>query len=77
MGSHPAITATTFPRQGPDRGRRCWVFFQLILDHQLPGRIVREDVEAPFRTILQLDDGRMILGEECQYTFDAPRRTPA
>lgn len=77
MGNHPAITATTFPRQGPDLKRRCWVFFQLILDYQLPGHIVREDLEAPFRLIIRLDDGRVILGEECQYTFDAPGRTPA
>jgi hypothetical protein len=34
---------------------------------ELMGTIVRDDFEEPWRTIIKLDDGRYILGSECQH----------
>jgi hypothetical protein len=32
------------------------------------GTIVRDDNEPPWRTIIRLDDGRVVLASECQYS---------
>jgi hypothetical protein len=69
MGSHPAITATTFPRQSPDVNKPVQVFFHYDTETLVPGLIVRDDAEPPFLIILQLADGRLVLGTECQYAF--------
>lgn len=33
----------------------------------IKGTIIRDDREAPFDTIIQLDDGRVVRGAECHY----------
>jgi hypothetical protein len=67
MGSSPNITGTTFPRQGKLLGRRAKVLFRYGRPAYL-GEIVRDDMEEPFQTIIKLDDGRVVLGTECQYS---------
>jgi hypothetical protein len=32
------------------------------------GTIIRDDMEEPFRTIISLDDGRVILATECMHS---------
>jgi hypothetical protein len=67
MGVHKNITATTFPKQGKWVGKRVRVQFHYGPD-ELIGKFIRVDMESPYATIIQLDDGRVVLGEECQYS---------
>ncbi len=67
MGMHPRITATRFPRQSDFLGKRCEVIFHRDTSQDIGGEIIRDDMEDPFVTILALDDGRVVLGTECQY----------
>lgn len=72
MGCDPNITATDFPVQGIHLRSRAKVLFHFG-GPELLGTIVRDDMSAPFRTIIQLDDGRFVLSSECQYS---PVATP-
>jgi hypothetical protein len=69
MGFHPKISFQEFPRQGSHAGVRVSVCFNYDASRQIAGSVVRDDAEEPFRTIIQLDDGRVILATECQYTL--------
>jgi hypothetical protein len=33
------------------------------------GTIVRDDIEAPYETIIKLDNGRYLRGVECQFSY--------
>jgi len=68
MGVVSTIDHDKFPKQGSFKGRRCQVCFNYDLSGSVGGTIVRDDREAPFRTIIQLDDGRFVLATECQYS---------
>lgn len=59
------ITATDFPPQGPLAGRRVDVV--LAYTQRTRGQVVRQDAEYPDVTIIRLDDGRFVLGGECQF----------
>lgn len=67
MGCHHNIDASKFPKQGDLLGSTVDVCFNYDLKNRLPGKIVRDDIEDPFRTIIELKDGRMIMATECQY----------
>lgn len=67
MGSHAAIAADRFPKQGTHAGRRVEVCFHYDRSVTLGGLVVRDDVEAPCVTIIRLDDGRFVTSDECQY----------
>lgn len=56
-----------FPKQGTTQGRRVKVAFGNC-DRRLLGVCVRCDTEAPFQAVIKLDDGRFILGSECQFS---------
>lgn len=72
MGVHPNISHAKFPKQGDYYGHRCRVLFNYS-EPEILGRIVRDDVEDPFLTIIHLDDGRHVLTTECQYSpFEPP-----
>jgi hypothetical protein len=47
-----------------DRTRVC---FNYDTSKTIMGTIVRDDYEDPWRTIISLDDGRVVLGSECQH----------
>lgn len=70
MGYHENIGINIFPAQGKWAGKRVSVCFNYDTSFQLKGRIVRDDAESPFRTIIQLDNGRVILGTECQFNIE-------
>lgn len=42
---------------------------RLIDDYETVGTIVRDDLYAPFITIIACEDGTFRLGAECGYTF--------
>ncbi len=67
MGCHHNIGYARFPKQGNFKNQRVNVCFNYNLDHTIQGTIVRDDSEAPFVTIIQLDDGRFVLTSECQW----------
>ena len=69
MGCVETISADSFPRQSKDVGRRVFVCFHYDTEAQIPGILVRDDREVPFRLIIRLDDGRYVMGSECQYSF--------
>lgn len=64
-----AITRNTFPKQGSFLGRRVLVAFDYDKANAVHGTVRREDVEAPGRVIIELDDGRLVLSTECQYSL--------
>lgn len=74
MGHHPNVGMDVFPKQGSYLGRRVQVCFNRDDTDIIGGEVVRDDVEQPNRTIIKLDNGRYVLGTECQYTPDAPSR---
>lgn len=66
MGISVNIGYDIFPEQGGLLGASV----QVIFDHterRIQGKIVRDDREVPGRTIIQLQDGRIILGTECSW----------
>lgn len=74
MGCVNKISDNTFPKQGDYLGKRCRVIFHY--GHHGPvehmGTIIRDDMERPHPdkeplTIIQLDDGRVVMSTECQY----------
>lgn len=69
MGTIATITATQFPAQGPWLGRRVQVVFHHDTTQGCWGVCVRDDVEAPWQAIFQLDDGRVVLEGECQFSL--------
>lgn len=70
MGNVATITHERFPKQSDilSPGTRLRVMFHYDDAHMLLGTVVRNDIENPYRMIIALDDGRFIVGTECQYT---------
>lgn len=68
MGIEKNIGAEQFPKQRPEVGQRAKVCFHYDTARLFPATIIRDDAEEPFRTILKLDDGRVVLATECQWT---------
>jgi hypothetical protein len=67
MGVHVNIGFDKFPAQGQWRGCRTRVCFNYE-SRWLMGTVIRDDREDPGLTIIQLDDGRVVLATECQYS---------
>lgn len=68
MGNDPNISADKFPEQDALLGQKVEVCFHYDTSNTLHGLIVRSDRQAPYVTIIQLNNGRYILATECQYT---------
>jgi hypothetical protein len=67
MGVVDNITHDRFPKQGSHQFMRAEVLFHFDTGHRLFGVIVRDDAEAPWRTVIALADGRVVLADECQF----------
>lgn len=72
MGRHINLRAKQYPAQGQLVGKRVRVFFHGDYAHPALGRIIRDDREDPFRLIIQLNDGRVVTSDECDYGFPPP-----
>lgn len=70
MGNHVNVGHTKFPKQGMHLGLRVRVTFGYDVGRAIGGKVVRDDSEEPWRTIIQLDDGRYVMATECQYGID-------
>ncbi len=68
MGTEKNIGFNVFPKQGEHLYKKVEVCFNYDTSKRLEGRVVRDDIEEPFRTIIQLSDGKYVLATECQYT---------
>jgi hypothetical protein len=66
MGVQENVDYNKFPKQGEFLGRSVRVTFHYN-SHTITGTIIRNDIESPNLTIIQLTDGRTILDSECQY----------
>lgn len=66
MGYVQGVGAHSFPRQSEHVGQRTAVRFYQDFE-ELGGTVVRDDLEYPWRTIIQLDDGRFVMSIECVY----------
>ena len=69
MGCVKTINWLNFPKQSGNVNRRCDVCFHYDISHGLKGTVIRDDMEEPFETLIKLDDGRVVRGKECQYSF--------
>lgn len=64
-----AVAHDRWPAQSADLFTRVRVAFKSDPSQEFDGRVIRDDMEPPYRTIIQLDDGRVLLGSECVVTF--------
>jgi len=69
MGVQANIDFNNFPKQSDLVGKITTVIFRYDTSNPLRGQIVRDDMETPWRTIILLENGRYVLGTECQYQF--------
>ena len=68
MGVQKNISISKFPQQGSWLGKRTKVCFNYDPNSWIMGTIVRDDSEEPFKTIISLDDGRIVLSTECMHS---------
>lgn len=75
MGIENKIDINNFPKQYSVKesstggiGRKVEVCFNYQSDKIIEGVIIRDDCEVPYRKIIRLNDGRVILATECQYS---------
>ena len=68
MGIEENISFDKFPKQGIWLGKRTKVCFHYNTDKIIMGTVVRDDNEEPFKTIISLDDGRVVLATECMHS---------
>lgn len=75
MGCVKNISFDKFPKQAdknykyPQLGKRVKVCYHYDTSKFHFGTIVRDDIEEPYETIIQLDNGRFLRATECQYSF--------
>lgn len=67
MGVQKNVGLNNFPQQGNHLNKVVEVCFNYSSDNSITGKIVRDDVQEPSVTIINLEDGRFILASECQY----------
>jgi hypothetical protein len=72
MGVHENININNFPKQSSWLGKKVEVCFNYDTSKQLKGTIVRDDIEEPGETIIEVEYElpyckRYINTKECQY----------
>lgn len=68
MGVVPWVDAAVYPTQSEYVGRPARVCFNYDTANTFPAVVLRDDTGKPWLTVLRLDDGRCVLGSECQWT---------
>ena len=83
MGVVENISADRWPTQGCYLGARVEVCFHYDTSRRFRGIVLRDDAEEPGRMVIQLDNGRVVLATECQFspfvepaTTDSPGNAP-
>ena len=67
MGATHLIDAERYPDQGQDVNERVSVWYHSTSHIRHTGTRIRHDIAAPYRTILALDNGRILDATECHY----------
>ena len=67
MGGSNNVDFDCYPVQGDLLGKAVRVCFSHDASRAIEGIVIRDDVGGDNRTIIQLADGRVVLGTECQY----------
>lgn len=67
MGCVKNLTKDKRPEQGGWVGKRAEVCFNYDTSKRFPGKVIRDDREEPFETIILLDDGFPVKTSECQW----------
>lgn len=67
MGVVANIGYDIFPKQGKYLGKEVEVCFHYDTSRVVRGKVVRDDAETPYATIIRLTDGRYVSSKECQY----------
>ena len=67
MGIEKNVGFDEFPKQGSLLGKQIEVYFNYDNSRTLAGKIVRDDMDKPYTTIIELENGKYILATECQY----------
>lgn len=68
MGVHENIGADVYPEQSRYKGERAFVVFHYDTSRKFEATVLRDDKDAPWETLLQLDDGRVVRSVECQWS---------
>lgn len=69
MGYCSTIGIETFPKQTNNVGKCVDVCFNYDKRYRVSGTIIRDDAVLPYETLIDLEDGRIIRGKECEYSF--------
>lgn len=67
MGVHKNIGYDKFPKQGNLLYEEVMVCFDYDTSRLLIGKVIRDDVESPFLTLIELENKRVVSATECQY----------
>lgn len=71
MGFVENVSFDRFPLQSNLVGEAVDVCFHYDASRIIEGKIVRDDIRAPWRMIIALADGRYVLSTECQWSRPA------
>ena len=69
MGVQKSVGINHFPQQGSWLGHKVKVCFRYDTSNLINGTIIRQDIVEPGLTLIELEDGRIILDSECQYSL--------
>jgi hypothetical protein len=58
----------TYPEQSEYVGKEVKVCFWYDTTKTFKGKMLRDDRTVPWRTIIQLEDGKIVEGAECQWS---------
>jgi len=67
MGNIRSISHDKFPEQGKLLNKNVNVIFHYDSRHIVKGKVIRDDIEYPFVTIIKIGNDKYILTSECQY----------
>lgn len=67
MGVSQFVNHDKYPEQGSHLNKRVRVCFNYEEKPNFDGTVIRDDKTEPWRLIILLDNGRVILSTECQY----------
>jgi uroporphyrinogen-III synthase len=68
LGVHQNVGFDKFPKQGNFLNKKVKVCFNYDTSKPLKGKVIRDDIEEPYQTLIQLEDGRVLRSTECQYS---------
>lgn len=63
----PYDKSDSYPKQSKNVNKPVYVCFNYDTTNTISGICLREDIEDPYLTILQLEDGKTVLATECQW----------